>query len=263
MKKLITAAMALALFAGMASAQVSSENVVGYSTLTLQPGYNMIAVNWDVVGAPAAGISVQDLFDTSALKGGLAVSLGDNIKIHDAATGGFATLYLYDGGETTYHDNDGLWMEAGSPSTRVLANGEAFWFLSRASVATNVAVAGQVPVDASVTKTVLPGYNMFGSGFTADMEINGTYDWAAAGAIGGLAVSLGDNIKIHDAVTGGFSTLYLYDGGETTYHDNDGLWMEAGTPSSRVIPVGQGFWYYSRGTNPAGWSWAEVKPYTL
>jgi hypothetical protein len=38
MKKLITAAMALALFAGMASAQVNSDNIVGYVTITNAPG---------------------------------------------------------------------------------------------------------------------------------------------------------------------------------------------------------------------------------
>ncbi len=263
MKKLITAAMALALVAGMASAQVDSENVVGYSTLTIHPGYNMIAVNWDVVGAPATGIGVQDLFDTSALTGGLGASVGDNISIHNAETGGFATLYLYDGGDSGYNDNDGLWIEGVDPSTRVLNNGAAFWFYSRASVATNVTVAGQVPVDASLTRTVLPGYNMFASGFTADMVLNGTYDWAAAGATGGLGASVGDNISIHDGETGGFTTLYLYDGGESGYNDNDGLWIEGTEPTARTIAVGQGFWYFSRGTNPAGWSWAEVKPYTL
>ena len=149
MKKLITAAMTLALAAGLASAQVTSDNTVGYNTVTIRPGYNMLAVNWDLVANTTAGIGVQNLLDTSALKGGLAEGLGDNIKLHDASTGGFSTIYLYDGGETSYHENDGLWLES------------------------NKAV------------------------------------------------------------------------------------------STRTIPVGQGFWYFSRGTNPAGWSWGELKPYTL
>ena len=265
MKKLITAAMTLALAAGLASAQVTSDNTVGYNTVTIRPGYNMLAVNWDLVANTTAGISVQDLFDTSALKGGLGSPAGDNIAIHDASTGGFSIIYLYDGGETSYHENDGLWLEYNNAvSTRVLQNGAAFWYYSRATVPTNVTMAGQVPVDASLTRTILPGYNMLGSGFTADMTINGTYDWLAAGATGGLGTPAGDNIAIHDASTGGFSIIYLYDGGTTSYHENDGLWLEYdNSVSTRTIPVGKGFWYFSRGTNPAGWSWGELKPYTL
>lgn len=38
MKKLITAAMTLALAAGLASAQVTSDNIVGYVTITNNPG---------------------------------------------------------------------------------------------------------------------------------------------------------------------------------------------------------------------------------
>jgi len=131
MKKLMTV-LAAGLVAAMATADVTSGNVVGYVEKTIYPGFNMLAFNWDLVNNPEAGISVQDIFDTSKLTGGLGSSVADTINIHDASTGGFEILYLYDGTGTSYTENDGKWLESDrSVSTRSISVGSGFWYISR------------------------------------------------------------------------------------------------------------------------------------
>ena len=46
--------------AAVALADVSSANIVGYNTVTLKPGWNMLAVNFKNVGNDD-GISIQEL----------------------------------------------------------------------------------------------------------------------------------------------------------------------------------------------------------
>lgn len=263
MKKLMTT-LAASLVATAIMADVTSQNMVGYVEKTIHPGFNMIAFNWDLVNDPGTGISVQDIFDTSKLNGGLTGVTADTINIHDAATGGYETLFLYDGTGTSYTENNGLWLESDrSPSTRDVKSGYSFWLISRASGTVKVNMAGQVPT-ANEARTVLPGFNMFGSGYSADFKVNSNFDWLAAGAQGGLTGVTADTINIHDAETGGYTTLFLYDGTGTSYTTDDGKWLESDrTVSTRTIPAGSGFWYISRGTDAAGWEWAEAKPYNL
>ena len=88
MKKLITAATALALAAGMASAQVESANIVGYQGhATVGGKFNMPAVQFNVPGG--GSIAINDLFaDTTMLTQGAGVFDADNIQVWNPVTSG-------------------------------------------------------------------------------------------------------------------------------------------------------------------------------
>jgi len=126
MKKLVTAFAACAL-AGLAFAQVESVNIVGYSTVTLKQGFNMLACNFDGVGE-AAGMTLDQLVPgtTAGLTGSSTSPNADNILVFDAATQGYTTYYLYYAtkGTTTYNNK---WvLNASTPAGVTLESGVEF-----------------------------------------------------------------------------------------------------------------------------------------
>jgi hypothetical protein len=277
MKKLMTA-FAACMMAGMVSAQVESQNVVGYSTMNLYIGWNMVALNWAKVADVEAGMSVQNVIPDAlgaGLTGGSNPGEADQIQIRNNQTGGGTILYLFDRTKTAYPDDPAAiaahnkWLDGAAVSSVVLKPGDAFWYkrynAGAASVA--VAVAGQVPNDASKTKAIYAGWNMQGSAFTADFAPNGgAFDWLTAGAVGGSNPGEADQIQIRNNATGGGTILYLFDRTKTAYPDDPANiaahnnWMDGAAVSSAVVPQGNGMWYYHRGT---GFDWTETKPYTL
>ncbi len=120
MKKLITAAMTLALAAGMASAQVQSANIVGYTTQAL-PAEQQI-----IVGVPFQNV------------GGGPVDLQD-IVVSGVAADATTVLWWWNKDTLTY--TKAYWVELdfdpenlgwGDPQdwlpiTKTFAAGEGFW----------------------------------------------------------------------------------------------------------------------------------------
>lgn len=276
MKKLMTA-FAACLLAGIASAQVYSGNVVGYNTMNLYKGWNMVALNWDKVSNVGAGISVQDVIPNplgAGLTGGAVSVEADQIQIRNNSDGNSTILYLFDRTKTLYPDdpvsiaNNNKWLDGAAISTAVMKPGDAFWYKRYDAGASEVAVqvAGQVPNTVKEDKLIYVGWNMLGSGYTADFNPNGGFNWLGAGAVGGAVSVEADQIQIRNNMTGGSTILYLFDRTKTLYPDdpvsiaNNNKWLEGATISSAVVPQGIGMWYYHRGT---GFTWEETKPYTL
>ena len=72
MKKLITAATALALAAGMASAQVESANIVGYTTQAL-PAEQQIIVGVPFQNVGGGPVDLQDIVVSGVAADGMTV----------------------------------------------------------------------------------------------------------------------------------------------------------------------------------------------
>ena len=124
MKKLVTAFALCAAMSAMAQT-VESENIVGYSTITLKPGFNMIGVQFQVVGGTATNdIAVDDFISKANLKAG-APDTGDNIYVF--RNGDYLPMYyLWDnlaGGKE--------WWDASDNATVDFAPGQGFWYYSR------------------------------------------------------------------------------------------------------------------------------------
>ena len=75
--------------------------VVGYNTLTIKPGWNMLAVNFKDINNKD-GILLNDLFlgtgdeATCPFHADSGVNTADNIQVFDAATQKYAIYLLHD-----------------------------------------------------------------------------------------------------------------------------------------------------------------------
>lgn len=269
MKKLVTA-FAACMIAGLVSAQVESQNVVGYNTVTIRNGYNMFSLNLDKVGDVDVGISIQDLIPgtTAGLVKGTGSPSADNIMVYDAVGKTYATYFLYYNAKTTTHGSNNKWCNNATTNvaTKTFANGEAFWYLSRTNLNAQVPFAGQVPFEASKASTIYSGYNMIGGAFSADFNANelGSTYWATCGAVKGTGSPSADNIMVYDAAGKVYSTYFLYYNAKTTTHGSNNKWCVNATTNVAtgvMVPMGQGAWYLCR-TN-TNWSLTLTKPYTL
>lgn len=261
MKRLTTLGLAVFCVAAMAvnAAEVPSVNTVGYVKLTVAQNFNQYAFNWEVIGG-AQEVSVQDLFDTDQLVGSANFFTSDRIMIWDqtlnAGAGGYVQLWLFRGGVPAF---DGKWIEGSAVSTKTIARGDGFW-LKHIGDPTELVVSGQVPDSDDSFQVDFPvGLAMFGSGYTADLDIN-AQDWSDANGSANFFTS--DRIMIWDPALnggqGGYVQLWLFEGGVPAF---DGKWIEGSAVSTRLLQVGQGAWYKNVGADVV--TWIQTKPYTL
>ena len=244
MKKLVTA---FALCAAISAMAVESENIVGYNTITLKPGFNMIGVQFQVVGGTAASdIAVDDFISKDNLTGG-APDTGDNIYVF--SNGDYLpTYYLWDDGA----GNKSWWDFSDNP-TAPLKNGDALWFYSRAVADVTAVAAGQIAAANTDVSIKAGSFNMLCNPFPVTININDMANWSAiSGAIGG-APDTGDNVYVF---TNGdyLPTYYLWDDGA----GNKSWWDFSDNATVDFAPA-QGFWYYSRAASD--YSISFTKPY--
>ena len=128
----------------LVNAQVESVNIVGYNTVNLRAGYNLIGLNWEGVGANDGSISVSDLFDNTALTPYDSDSgvFKDYIWVWDNGAGGYTTRYGYVNIEDdpTYKN---VWVDVTdgefTPVVPTIAPNSGFWFYSVSSALTKTA----------------------------------------------------------------------------------------------------------------------------
>jgi hypothetical protein len=255
MKRVEKVGLAIALTAGLSwfvvanADSVESQNIVGMQNLEIvAENFNMIGINWE---APDGGaLDIYEVLDTSVLKSGTGLAAADNIYIWDNILDKYETYFL---------GPDGFWYSPGSPPTKLnsrdMVRGMALWLLSKGDTNVTFTVAGQVPMEAPSNQWIRANtFNMVGSSFTADLVLNGDFDWLAAGAKGGTGLAASDNIYIWNAQSSMYETYFL---------GPDGNWYVPGSPPtlavSAKIPMGQGAWYLSRAASD--WQWLEERPY--
>ena len=109
---------------------IQSQNVVGYNIVTLKPGWNMLAVNWEKCG-DTDGISIQDLIpgSTEGLIGNQDKSKADQIQIYNKESGDYTLFTIF----YTTIPNPGLqaknymWVDAtGNVSSHKFKPGDSF-----------------------------------------------------------------------------------------------------------------------------------------
>jgi len=223
---------AAALVAGLATsqAQVYSQNVVGYATLTLNPstagGYQIIAPTLDVDGTGTNG-TIQSVLGTNC---------ANQTSVFAWNGVGFDTLTY-----TTRHG--GSWLNAAlnAQPTYPLNVGEGFWIIDTAD--SSITVSGNV-LQGALTNAFVPA--------TA-----GTYSLISdqVPIAGGITTVLGyqpanqDSIFIWDTSISGFDT-YTY----TSRHG--GQWLNSAlNVQEPQITVGQGFWLIP---GQSGETWGQV-----
>ena len=257
MKKLMIAcAAALVGLSAAQAADIESTNIVGYNTVTLKPGWNMLAVNFKNVGNDN-GIGINDLFpgggktDTVFTPGSGAAN-ADYIQVWDATEGEYTTYLLYKPAKgssaAAYYWTDGSF----KVTDKKFKNGDAFWFYKRGDADVEATISGEVFLDEVEEVAIKPGWNMIGSFFPAGLVLNDevytpTY-WQNSGAVSGSGAANADYIQVWDANVKEYTTYLLYKPSKgtstATYTWTDGSFK---TVTTDILTAGKGAWYYHRG----------------
>lgn len=266
MKKLVTA-FAACMLAGLVSAQVESQNIVGYSSTPLNQGFNMIGVNFVSVGAINGSVDIQNLLTPAGLTGvdWSTVSGGDQLYIWDANAQGYPVFYSWTGADadtqlaTTGVNNK--WVDLGTfdgtaatiPSLVVPA-GTAAWIVKNDAVSASVVFSGQVQQSVT-TNHLVQGFNMFANSLPMDLSVNGGTQVTFSGLAGvdWSTVSGGDQLLVWDSSSQGYPVFYSWTGADadtqlaTTGVSNK--WVDLGTFDGTAatipaitIPVGGAAW---------------------
>jgi hypothetical protein len=274
MKKLMMT-LAAALFATAVVAQVTSANVVGYKTITLTNGYNMLACNFDPVGSETNTLDKVIPGTTTGLKGGNSSITADNIMVFDPVQQQYQTYFLWYTTKTTgtppANANNWKWVSSATVLAGVqLKSGDPFWYRSRNAALVQIpgTFAGQVPTvakDISITN----GYTMIAGNYSADWDPNtkGTNFWATIGAKGGNSSITADNVMIFDAGNQRYETYFLWYTTKTTgtppANSNNWKWVSSATvvAPTNFVKLGMGAWYRAR--NPGKFVIPVTAPYSL
>jgi len=259
MKQLVMT-LAAALFATALMAEVVSGNVVGYNTVTLKQGFNMLACNFDQVGI---GTNTLDKVIPGTLTGLVAgnnVGTADNIMVFDPTPGvqSYTTYFLWYTTKAALQTYNYKWvLNSATPAGVALKSGDAFWYRSKSTtnIAINVACAGEVP---TVNKdiTIRPGFNMIAGNYSADWSPNdkGAAFWQTSGAVAGNNVGTADNIMVFDPTPGvqSYTTYFLWYTTKAALQTYNYNWViNSATPApTNFVKLGQGVWY--RAKMPSG-----------
>ena len=279
MKKLMLAAAALAACAAMADGEISSENIVGYNTITIRPGWNMFSVNFKDP-SNTEGIAIQDLFPGEAMaakgaKTGGGATSADSIQVYDASNASNpyeGTYILYYTTKAALSSRNYKWIKGSAPTDARFKNGQAFWYKCLGSEPFEVAISGEVELTTEKDITILPGWNMIASPFAANFNPNalGTEYWKAkvdAGeARAGGGATTADSIQIYDAsnTSNPYENTYiLYYTTKAALSSRNYKWIKGSTPldpSADCLAPGQGTWYKCLGD---GFTLTIPRPYSL
>ena len=239
-KQLLAALLAATATAAIAEETVASSNAIGIMEVSSDKARTIVAVPWTAIGS--GNVAIGDLV------------LAENLTAGDI-------LYAYENG--TYKawslNSSGAWVPAETvtlsgattaaqaASAYTLARGTAFW-LERQSTSSSFYLLGQA-ADGAATTSVTAGTS---SAPVWNLVANPTL---AAKALTVAGTSTTDELVFIDAT--GKPTTYAY----KTINGESGWATQIATEGPRpvkrwtlvtgnIIPVGQGFWYVSKGGAP-------------
>ena len=259
MKKLAFCAAAAAVCGSLLA--VESANIVGYSTLTVNKSYTIMACNFEGVDGNALPINTAFPYSEGMTKGN-SITYGDNLQIM-TDDGGYNIYYISNGKNAksqTVEGLEGKWAASGKyvPTTDTIGAGRAFWYISQGHVANSekepftIQVAGQVMSQTAPSRELAAEYMIIGSPYPVDVPLNGGV--VATGATKGNSITYGDNIQIMNAA-GGYDIYYMSNGKNAksqTVEGLEGKWAASGkyVPTTDVFPAGGAAWYVRKGTDP-------------
>lgn len=275
MKKLVTA-FAACMIAGLVSAQVQSQNVVGYYSVTLTNGYNMLAVNLATVGSPAAGIDLNEFLPSGSnevtvagLTGKTTPTGAEQVRVWDGSTSAYSNYFLYRNALQPTNTKNYKWCSAVSPypvATATVKTGDGLWFSYVGSGTTAITIAGQVPNNVAQTKTLLQGYNMLGAGFSADWDLNaiGTNVWAGSDFTGKTTPTGADQVRIWNPTALAYKDYFLYRNALQPTNTKNYKWCSSVSPypvMTDLIPMQSAVWFIKAKAGTC--EFAPQIPYTL
>jgi hypothetical protein len=220
-KALLLSAIALASSLVVASAQVYSQNVVGYYQLTLTNGFQLVANQLDLDGT-GTNNTLQTVLGTNGLPN------LTRVYAFDPASGTYATA--------TFLSATASWSGGTAAVNAALSLGKGvFVSIPSAAAPVTVTVVGQVPQGTLTTPLNTSGYAIVSSQVPQ----------------GGLIqTDLGLTPANLDRVYRFNSVAQTY-GAASTYLSGSGTWSGAGQPN---VSVGESFWLQGH----AGSAWTRT-----
>ena len=230
MKKILLGAMIASVALAASAAEVTSDNVVGYTRLTIEPGvFSIVGTQFFSVGNTST-VDVQDLFKAGPVD-------GDTIQFFN---GGSYELYSFSSvtyDETWSKDLGPGWNDSiyGTRAVRDVVPGEAFWLNSQS---TSVTLAGQAETSAKITVPCNGAFTLVSLPVPIEVDIQ---DIKFVGIIDGDTIQFMRNGQYemfsYSSVT--------YD--ETWSKDLGPGWNDSiyGTRATSTVNMAEGFWLMS------------------
>ena len=260
--KSILACAALLIGIGTATAAVESE-VVGYQNIDIEPGFNMIAFNFQPL--EGEGVSIQDFVaNKEDLVAGAGPANADQLQVWNPTLNEF-TVYFYRAKSNRFSIGP-AWVKVGATTTAttdVIQPGSGVWFARpKTATAGAITVSGKITTESN-THEIQPGFNMISSAFPVDMPLNnGPIDWEACGAVAGAGPANADQIQVWEPETEEF-IVYFYRAKSNRFSIGP-AWVKVGattTATTDTILAGKGFWFARPATATAG-TLNEASPIT-
>lgn len=247
---MIAAIFAASAFSAFA-ADVYSSNIVGYSKVDLVPGFTMVGVPFQAVGATGT-INIQDLVDTTGLVGydwGTGTG-GDTLVIWDPLTQSYANEYTWSGpdGPAGFQS---VWLDMVVGGVADVEIDVASAYFINSATPTNFvgSLVGEVAaVTAGDNVAFVTGFTMIANPFPYVLDINADmiptglvgYDWGTGTG--------GDTLVIWDSLTQSYATEYTWSGPDGP-EGFQSVWLDmvAGAVADEQVPVGGAFFINTSG----------------
>lgn len=213
MKKIIATATVLACAASMASAQVTSANIVGYAKKSLSSGA-LIIVSPQFRAGSTNGIALGDAFS----------GLTDASRVYSWTGSGYGVYEFYNGEGLGWFDVNNAY----APANDVIVTQGAGVWLADGSGGSSPIMAGEVPSVASVTNTLAAAINLVANPYPVAFQL---------GDIDTTSLSDADRIYAYNGST--YDVYEFYNGEGLGWFDVNNAYAPA---NAETIDVGQGFW---------------------
>ena len=219
---------------------ISSAEIVGYYKQDLVSGkLNMGGISFLPCDAGKTTFNLNTDLAFENLTPGEGNGDGDEIRVWDPKTSGYTTFYYYNDGDPEYTGWYGMMDE--EPE---LEAGTAFWYYSPVKTATpkSTVVSGVVEMEPSVTDVITGGkLNMLISAYPDKIDLNDTASIEFANLTPGEGNGDGDEIRVWDPKTSGYTTFYYYNDGNPEYTGWYGMMDE-----EPVLPANTAFWFLAQ-----------------
>ena len=226
------------------AAEVYSSNVVGYSKVAIQSGFNLIGSQYVSIGSNT-DFDVNELMTSQDLPG-LDASFAFQTVLKVWNGGGYYTYgYCADGqgtenGEPSW---DGKWLlnDMSGLASDTIRVGEGFWIKSDSPA--TITISGQVATNASYSANVSAGFNLLSNPYPAPLDIN----TMTSDNLPGLDADFAFQTILKVWNGGGYYTYGYCADGQGTENGApawDGKWLlnDMSDLADVTIPSGNGFW---------------------
>ncbi len=211
MKKLMMMAASLTWATGVFADGISSAEIVGYHKQDLVSGkLNMGGISFLPCDAGKTTFNLNTDLAFENLTPGEGNGDGDEIRVWNPRTSGYTTFFYYNDGE------EAGWYGMMDEEPELEA-GTAFWYLSPVKTAApkSTVVSGTVEMESSVTDVITGGkLNMLISAYPDKIDLNDTASIEFANLTPGEGNGDGDEIRVWNPKTSGYTTFFYYNDGE-------------------------------------------------